>query len=286
LPSEEGLVAERLGTGLQNRLQRFESARDLENTPVNHRGLFFCKMLVGEDFNKIHITMFGLNISEPNVMLSDLFMSIISFYCGLRLLRGSGYSSFKSWWVYFFFVYGFSALSGGIGHALYAYFGSSGKLCGWISGIFSIYLIERAMTEAFNDLTLKYQLKKLSLIKLIFFLIVFFSIFFFRHVDKQTSLPFLPIAINTIIGVTWFAGYYSFKLSKQINSDFRYIYVGVLIMIPSAFFFLCKVNIHPWLDKNDISHFLLTLGIVCFFIGVEKISLTKEKIKTIESYDS
>ena len=34
-----GLVAERLGTGLQNRILRFESGRDLLKA---HLGLFFC----------------------------------------------------------------------------------------------------------------------------------------------------------------------------------------------------------------------------------------------------
>ena len=34
---ESGLLAEWLGTGLQNRLRRFESARDLKGSPVIHR---------------------------------------------------------------------------------------------------------------------------------------------------------------------------------------------------------------------------------------------------------
>lgn len=33
---ENGLLAEWLGTGLQNRLRRFESARDLKGSPVIH----------------------------------------------------------------------------------------------------------------------------------------------------------------------------------------------------------------------------------------------------------
>ena len=33
---ENGLLAEWLGTGLQNRLRRFESARDLKASPVIH----------------------------------------------------------------------------------------------------------------------------------------------------------------------------------------------------------------------------------------------------------
>ena len=35
-----GRVAERLGSGLQNHLQRFKSARDLKKPPCKKRGLF------------------------------------------------------------------------------------------------------------------------------------------------------------------------------------------------------------------------------------------------------
>jgi hypothetical protein len=235
-------------------------------------------MLIGEDFEKIHITLFGLDILEPNVFLSDLFMCIISLYCGWRLLKSQSRSSFKQWWIRFFFLFGISTLAGGFGHALYHYFGNSGKLFTWITGIFSIYFIERAMTEACPTIAFKRKLKLFSLVKLLIIFIVFFSILFLGPVNKNPEIPFLPVAINTIIGVSWFAGYYAYKLSKTIKSEFKYIFIGVLIMLPSAFFFLGKINLHPWMDKNDTSHVLLTIGIFFFMIGVEKISQEKFRI--------
>ncbi len=269
---KKGLVAERLGTGLQNRLQRFESARDLCVSPGICRGLFFSTMLIGEDFEKIHITVFGLDISEPNVFLSDLVMALISLYCGWRLFKGTGNSSFKKWWMGFFFLFGISSLAGGFGHALYSYFGHLGKLFTWVTGIVSIYMIERGMIEAYANSPIKTRLKLFSMIKLVLLYLVFFGILFFGPIDQKPNLPFLPIAINTIIGVSWFAGVYAFKLSKSLHKDFKFIFTGVLIMLPSAFFFLGKINLHPWMDKNDVSHVLLTAGIVYFMIGVEKLS--------------
>jgi hypothetical protein len=229
-------------------------------------------MLIGEDFEKIHIALFGLDISEPNVLLSDLLMSFISFYCGLRLLNGQGNSSFKRWWIGFFFLFGFSSLSGGLGHALYVYFGHSGKLCTWITGIFSTYMIERAMTEASNNEKIKKTIKLISFIKLVFIFLIFISILYFGPISEKPNLPFLPIAINTIIGVSFSAGYYAYILSKQLHYHFKILYFGVFIMIPSVVFFLGKINLHPWLDKNDISHLFLTAGIIYFMVGVEKLS--------------
>jgi len=229
-------------------------------------------MLIGEDFEKIHITLFGLDISEPNVFVSDAIMAFVSLYCGWRLLKGEGKSAFKKWWMGFFFLYGISSLAGGFGHALYAYFGHYGKLFTWITGIISIYLIERAMSKAYTDSLFKRRLQRFSLIKVILVYLIFFGILLFGQIDKKPGLPFLPIAINTIVGVSWFAGYYAYQLSKQLHEYFKPIFIGVLIMLPSAFFFLGKINLHPWMDKNDVSHFLLAAGIIYFMIGVEKLS--------------
>ena len=272
MTQKKGLVAERLGTGLQNRLQRFESARDLCVSPGICRGLFFSTMLIGEDFEKIHITLFGLDISEPNVFLSDLVMALISLYCGWRLLKCPGKTSFKKWWMGFFFLYGISSMAGGFGHALYSYFGHLGKLFTWITGIVSIYLIERAMTEAYTDTDFRRRLKVFATTKMVLVFLVFFCILFFGPIDQKPGLPFLPIAINTIVGVSWFAGFYAYQLSKSVHKEFKFISTGVLIMLPSAFFFLGKINLHPWMDKNDVSHVLLAAGIVYFMIGVEKLS--------------
>lgn len=199
-------------------------------------------------------------------------MALVSLYCGYRLLRAKGNSAFKKWWMGFFFLYGISSLAGGFGHALYTYFGHYGKLFTWVTGIISIYLIERAMSEAYTNIIFKRRLQLFSLIKVILVFLVFFAILLFGPIDKKPGLPFLPIAINTIVGVGWFAGYYAYQLSKSLHEYFKPIFIGVLIMFPSAFLFLGKINLHPWMDKNDLSHLLLTAGIIYFMIGVEKLS--------------
>ena len=229
-------------------------------------------MLIGEDFDKIHISFFGLDITEPNVFLSDLLMGLTSLYCGWRLSKTSVKSPFRQWWLGFFFLYGISSIAGGFGHALFTYFGHTGKLFAWITGVFSVYLVERAMTEAHQNTVFKSKLKLFSLLKLVLVLLILFSILIFGPLDQKPGLPFLPVAINTIIGISWFAGFYAFQLSKVLQESFKYILIGVLIMLPSAFVFLLKINLHPWMDKNDISHLFLSAGIFCFMIGVENIS--------------
>jgi hypothetical protein len=46
----------------------------------------------------------------------------------------------------------------------------------------------------------------------------------------------------------------------------------VLAMLPAAFVFLMKINLHPWMDKNDVSHILLSIGNVFFYVGIIKVT--------------
>ena len=52
LTLKKGPVAERLGRGLQNLVQRFESARDLQKPPTNFVGGFF----INSKLNRLTLT--------------------------------------------------------------------------------------------------------------------------------------------------------------------------------------------------------------------------------------
>jgi hypothetical protein len=43
-------------------------------------------------------------------------------------------------------------------------------------------------------------------------------------------------------------------------------------MLPASAIFLMKINLHQWFDKNDLSHVLMSAGIIYFYIGIAKIS--------------
>src|SRR5574343_52574 len=174
-------------------------------------------MLFGKDFEKISITIGNYHILEPNVFITDAIMAGVSLLLSFYIVKMRSKTEFSHYWFLFFFVYGISSFVGGLGHALFYYFGVPGKFFTWITGILSIYFIERA-----------------------------------------------------IIGVILSAGILGYRFSKSIHIDFKYFYYGVLIMVPSAVIFLAKINPHPWFDKNDLSHVLLTIGIIYFYIGIEK----------------
>jgi hypothetical protein len=231
-------------------------------------------MLIGKDFDKIHITFFNLDICEPNVLITDTLMASVCLYFAYRLLAYRKQSDFHRFWFLFFLIYGISSFAGGLGHGLYTYFGPWGKLFTWTTGIYSIYLIEKAMISLVNDQEIRRRYAFFSLIKLIFVYLVFTYILLFLPIYKKPGLPFLPIAINTIVGVILSAGILGYKFSKKIQPEMKYLYQGVLVMLPSALFFLGKINIHPWFDKNDASHLFLTVGLFLFFKGVRAVQFS------------
>jgi hypothetical protein len=227
-------------------------------------------MLIGADYNKVHIDFYGYHLVEPNVFLTDAVMSGISLFIAFSIYSMKEKNEFKRYWFLFFFVYGISSFAGGLGHLLYLYFGVAGKMFTWITGILSIYYIERAMVSVIQEIRLKALLNRLVFSKLLFVFAIFSLVCLTQPISQKPALGFLPVAINTIIGVSLSAGILGYRFKKTINDSFKYFYIGVLIMVPSAIFFLGKINPHQWFDKNDISHVLLTIGIIYFYIGIKK----------------
>lgn len=227
-------------------------------------------MLIGQDFDKIEIEVFGLIVQEPNGVLSDLIMSISSFVLGFLLIRKYRQSDFEKWWIAFFMLYGVSSMFGAFGHGFYHYFGVLGKVPNWLTGIPIIYFIELAMISLIEDLKRKKTLKLLALFKMVVVYLIFTWICFTVPIDVKPKLPFLPIAFNTILGVTLSAGVIGYQFYKE-EIAFKQIVIGVIVMVPSAFVFLMKINPSQWFDKNDFSHLLLTVGIIFFYLGIVKV---------------
>ncbi|MFM7681874.1 MAG: DUF6962 family protein [Bacteroidota bacterium] len=227
-------------------------------------------MLIGQDFDKIEIELFGLIIQEPNGVISDLIMSVVSCILGILLIQKYKKTEFEKWWIAFFILYGISAFLGAFGHGFYHYFGVLGKVPNWITGIPIIYFIESAMISLISDLTRKKIFKRLALWKMVLVYLIFTLIYLTIPIHNNPKIAFLPIAFNTILGVTLSAGVLGYQFYKK-EIAFKQIVIGVIIMVPSAFVFLMKINPTQWFDKNDLSHLLLTAGIIFFYLGIEKV---------------
>lgn len=234
-------------------------------------------MLVGVDFEKIQFVLFGLNLTEPMAFITDSLLFVISIILAFLLNNVKSNHPSKTYWIWFFIVFGVGAFLGGIGHTFVNYLGIGGKFPSWIAGPISIYLLEQGVIAAHPNENKLSLFKIISFWKMIFVYVAFGLVYYFAPIERVFELPFLPIAINTIIGVILTAGFLANSYRQKVDPSFKYMIIGVLVLLPTAFIFLLKININPWFDKNDFSHVLMAIGIIFFYLGVKK-NLLKLKV--------
>lgn len=226
--------------------------------------------MIGVDFEKIHLVLFGLDLVEPMAFVTDTVLGVTSIVLGFLLTKLTVDHPFRTYWIWFFMIFGVGAFLGGLGHVFFEYWGVAGKFPSWIAGPLSIYLLEQGMIAAHpNDQKLE-LFKLISFWKMILVYVVFTVVCLYAPIKEKPSLAFLPTAFNTIFGVILTAGFLGNYYAKKIGPEFKYFVFGVIILFPSAFIFLFKINLHPWFDKNDLSHVLMLIGIVYFYLGVKR----------------
>lgn len=204
--------------------------------------------------------------------ITDLIMGSLSIYFAFKVRQIDSNLAFYTYWRLFFVIFGYGAILGGIGHTFFNQFGVAGKFPSWICGPLSVYCLEQAMISI-HPVEKRFNfLKLLSTLKMLVIYVIFIVICLNVSIEENIGLPFLPIAINTILGVSFTAGILALWYKKKLSSKFKYFYLGVLVMLPASAIFLLKINLHQWFDKNDLSHVLMTAGIIYFYIGITKIS--------------
>jgi hypothetical protein len=228
-------------------------------------------MLLGSDFDKIEWSVGRFTFLEPNVFLTDIIMSLFCFYFGWRLYHKTNRLEKTKWWIAFFWLFALSSFAGGLGHFMFAHWGVNGKFASWITSFPSIYFIERAMISAEPNENNQRFYVRLANAKMLLMILVFASVCVIADLNLKPEKGFLPIAANTIIGVSATTGFLGWLYAKKLHHAFNDFLIGMLIILPSAFVFLLKINISPWFDKNDLSHVFITLGLYFFYRGAMKV---------------
>ena len=231
-------------------------------------------MLIGEDFSKIQVDLNGLILLEPNAIISDFIMALASFFIASKLYQKRRSHGFVKYWYYFFLTFALGAILGSIGHGLFYYLGPQGKFPTWISAILSTYFIEKAMIKSYERYNKNNTLGKIAFFKMIFIFLLVITVISSAEFDRNHTIGFLPIAINTILGV-----FISVSIIGTANiknqRGFQWLLIGVLAMLPSAAIFLMKINLFQWFDKGDLSHMFMTIGVCLYYVGVKKIDAEK-----------
>lgn len=227
-------------------------------------------MRIGSDYPKVEFELFGLDLVEPNAMIGDgiLFLTAIFFALKIRAFGRSKDAFFRNW-SYFFFVFGFSFLWGGIGHSFFNYLGVPGKYPGWYLGIFASYFIEQAMISISFQALLQKRLVWISRFKLALALIGASLVFLFADLEADSSIGLRIPSLNTTIGIVFSMGVLGWRAMKNLTPAFKYHFISVFVLLPTAIFQTFKISFAPLFDRNDASHIFLWLSLVLYYIGVK-----------------
>ncbi|MEN8838948.1 MAG: hypothetical protein ABF238_00410 [Flavobacteriales bacterium] len=227
--------------------------------------------MIGIDLPPNDFVLFGLNLTDPTDFVYDFIMGVLGLFFAYKLHAIKGKNKFSLAWFRFFLIYGLATFFSAFGHLFYNYYYYYGKLLGWLLVPLAIYWIEIAMLEAHWSSRLIEKGKRLYKMKLLLVYLVFVVIWTSIDVLAKPSLLFLPIAINSILGLLIGVGIFSYQFKNKISASFASIFVGIAVIFPSAFIFIFKINLHQWFSKNDFSHILMIIGLIFFYRGVSKI---------------
>ncbi len=229
-------------------------------------------MLIGSDFDKIHLHLFGFDFLEPTTFIGDVVIGVFAFYFANKTGKFSGKGNYFLYWKWFFIVFGISFLMGGFGHLLFNYWGVPGKYFSWYSGMIASFFIEIAFISLFPIVEWRKWFKIISVAKMgIAFIIATYIFHAYDLTVDQSKGLFIP-TLNSIIGLGLCFGVLGYYYQRKIDRSFRLFWICIFIIIPSAFFQALKINFSQWFDRNDVSHILILISLFLYFRSIKMYS--------------
>ncbi len=227
-------------------------------------------MLIGQDYDKLQWDVFGLHLLEPNTFIGDVVIFIVAIYFYFRIKRNFAQNEFNTNWMrfYLFFALGFGL--GGFGHLFFNYTGVPGKYPAWFLGMVASYFIECGMISIYPIVEKRKLFKKLALGKLVAFAITEIIVLSTLDIAAMPERGLIIPTLNSVLGLGIALGVLGVMYQRKIHSSFKYLWMGALIIVPSAIFQALKINPAQWFDRNDVSHVLLIGGLLIYFVTIKK----------------
>ena len=229
-------------------------------------------MLIGSNYDKIEWKVFNLDLLEPIGFFGDLIIAGFCFYFAYKILKMNTKVLFYNYWRLFFISFGIAMIVGGFGHLLYNYTGAFGKWFGWLGSLITSIFLEMAFISIHPNTKVKKMLYLISYVKLALMFIIELLILSYADIDKNQALGLIVPSINFLIGIGFCAGYLGYYYQKTISENFKYFWIGVLVLVPTILLQLFKINPHQYFDRNDLSHIIVILSFILFYQGVKKLS--------------
>ena len=216
-------------------------------------------------FEQPPVYLFGIRINEPVTSITDLLVSAVCFYAFYKLSRIPVKNKVHLNLRYYFLSMAMATAIGGIiGHAFMYNFSFYWKLPGWITSMFSIALVERAAIHYTRTLIhprLATFFKWANLLELLTFVTLTLLTLNFFYVEVHSAYGLLVVVSSLNL--------YVYLKRKTKGSKLFLTAVGFSAL--SALVFMNKWGISVWFNHLDISHILMTISAIYFYLGARSI---------------
>jgi hypothetical protein len=224
--------------------------------------------MIGQDFPKIEWQFLSLDLLEPNAMLGDVILFSLSLWIASTIRIHSKSHPFYSYWRKFFLWFGWGFLFGGFGHLLYNYLGLWGKYPSWLMGMVATYFLSLAQISLWpyerQKNIFRWSATLLLFSGIIIEIMVFNLVNLSTDQSKGLVVPSLISGINMLFSLVFMGFYYQ----KHYHQNFKFFWMAVLMLLPSALIQNQKINLHQWFDRNDFSHILLAFTLLLYWKGI------------------
>ena len=216
------------------------------------------------------IELFGLVFHTPVTALTDVIVAIICFEAYRRLSRPPSKGEVHQLFRYYFLTMSLATFLGGVvGHALMHYLPFFMKLPGWITSMFSVALLERALIQyarKYLNKSVGVFFSALNIVELLTFMILSFVTLNFQYV-----LIHAAYGIAIVVG-----GFGTFIYLRERSTGSRQMLLGVGACIVGATFFQFQIGWSKWFNHVDISHVFMMLASVLFYRGCRLLIVSSE----------
>lgn len=223
---------------------------------------------------RLPFSVFGLCLQEPMALVTNWVIAITAFILYFRLKNAE--SNFQVSWKKFYFFFGLSTFFSGFGHVFFNYFDVYGKYPTWILGLIAAYHAGKAMISLnVIDTSTRRMFNWVLYAKLITFALL-----------ALLLQSFIFVMVDAVITYLFFCLGFGIYYWRKGISSFKYTVIAVLILFPSIFIFTLKVNPHIWFNKDDLSHILMALTIIFFYLGVSRLNeIELERLVSLKELD-
>ena len=228
-------------------------------------------MTFGLEKEQTTIWLGEIRVDEPMAAITDFSVALVCWYAYYKLSRLENKTIVTQLYRYYFLFMGIgTALGAIVGHAFLYALGNYWRLVGWIFGMVSITLFERAAIVHAKPIMRPFWRRffgTLNLIELAIF--IFFACYTlnFKFVEAHAIYGLLLV-------VMLFEGY---VYSQKKDEGSKIILLAILSTISALLLHIFKFSFSKWFNYFDMGHIIMAISAYIFYIGIKNTKMYPNK---------